>query len=318
MKINKLLFSKSHIMNKINSQFINNLNTNILKSTISHKGFFGINSINKFCSVNQQNKTKSDGIINNEQQQSNKDVSKQADSNNNNNPNVKNDKPKKQLLNIKTKEEKAQEYQDKLYFLKYKWSKLEIEKKKLNLDFLCPDLTGHQKQQAEVIFKIVKDFNSKENLIFEQEVHRLKNRANDITKDKYNTLNELKIDPIHDPNFLQYQDILYSLTPFLSSGYYLGGASSQKSEKKVTEEIVEKVEEKPKEKAVVNVILVGFEASKKIGLIKEVKNTFGLGLKEAKEFVETPNNVLKKNVKREEAMELKEKFEKLGAKINID
>jgi large subunit ribosomal protein L7/L12 len=83
----------------------------------------------------------------------------------------------------------------------------------------------------------------------------------------------------------------------------------------VGEEVKEEVK---KEKVIVNVKYLGFDPSKKIGLIKEFRSIFGLGLKEAKESVETSPSILKKDVKREEAKELKEKLETAGAKIEIE
>ncbi len=56
---------------------------------------------------------------------------------------------------------------------------------------------------------------------------------------------------------------------------------------------------------------------KKINVIKEVRAITGLGLKEAKDFVEgAPSNV-KEGVNKEEAAELKKKLEEAGASVEI-
>ena len=56
---------------------------------------------------------------------------------------------------------------------------------------------------------------------------------------------------------------------------------------------------------------------KKINVIKEVRALTGLGLKEAKDFVEgAPNNV-KEGVTKEEAEEVKKKLEETGATVEI-
>jgi large subunit ribosomal protein L7/L12 len=56
---------------------------------------------------------------------------------------------------------------------------------------------------------------------------------------------------------------------------------------------------------------------KKINVIKEVRALTGLGLKEAKDFVEgAPNNV-KEGVTKEEAEEVKKKLEESGATVEI-
>ena len=55
----------------------------------------------------------------------------------------------------------------------------------------------------------------------------------------------------------------------------------------------------------------------KIGVIKAVKEILGLGLAEAKGMVEGVPAELKKDVKKEEAEEMKAKLEEAGAKVNL-
>lgn len=57
--------------------------------------------------------------------------------------------------------------------------------------------------------------------------------------------------------------------------------------------------------------------AQKIGVIKAVKEALGLGLKEAKDMVDGAPAVLKENVKKEEAEELKAKLEEAGATVNL-
>ena len=63
--------------------------------------------------------------------------------------------------------------------------------------------------------------------------------------------------------------------------------------------------------------LTGFDAAAKIKVIKEIRAITSLGLKEAKELVETVPSVVKKGIKKEEAEELKAKLEALGATVDI-
>ena len=57
---------------------------------------------------------------------------------------------------------------------------------------------------------------------------------------------------------------------------------------------------------------------KKINVIKVVREVVsGLGLKEAKELVESAPKPIKEGVSKEEAAELKKKFEEAGAKVEI-
>ena len=55
----------------------------------------------------------------------------------------------------------------------------------------------------------------------------------------------------------------------------------------------------------------------KIKVIKVVREITGLGLKEAKELVESAPKVLKEQATKEEAEELKKKLEEVGAKITL-
>ena len=56
---------------------------------------------------------------------------------------------------------------------------------------------------------------------------------------------------------------------------------------------------------------------KKINVIKEVRSITGLGLKDAKELVESAPKAVKEGVNKEEAAELKEKLEAAGASVEL-
>eukprot|EP00985_Skeletonema_marinoi_P014268 scaffold7207_cov94-Skeletonema_marinoi.AAC.1 len=66
-----------------------------------------------------------------------------------------------------------------------------------------------------------------------------------------------------------------------------------------------------------NESLTGFDAKAKIKVIKEVRAITALGLKEAKDLVEGAPSTVKKDIKMEEAEELKAKLEALGATVEI-
>jgi large subunit ribosomal protein L7/L12 len=57
--------------------------------------------------------------------------------------------------------------------------------------------------------------------------------------------------------------------------------------------------------------------AKKINVIKVVREVTDLGLKEAKEVVDKAPGAVKKGVSKEEAEEIKKKFEEVGAEIEI-
>ena len=56
---------------------------------------------------------------------------------------------------------------------------------------------------------------------------------------------------------------------------------------------------------------------KKIEVLKVVREITGLGLKEAKELVDSAPKPVKEKVKKEEAEEIKKKLEAAGAKVEI-
>jgi large subunit ribosomal protein L7/L12 len=64
-------------------------------------------------------------------------------------------------------------------------------------------------------------------------------------------------------------------------------------------------------------IILESAGDKKINVIKEVKAITGLGLKEAKELVESAPKPIKLAVPKSEAEELKGKLEAAGAKISL-
>lgn len=57
--------------------------------------------------------------------------------------------------------------------------------------------------------------------------------------------------------------------------------------------------------------------AEKVKVIKVVREATGLGLKEAKEMVDSAPKVLKEAVSKEEAEELKKKLEEVGAKVSL-
>ena len=71
------------------------------------------------------------------------------------------------------------------------------------------------------------------------------------------------------------------------------------------------------EKDEFDVIFAAFDGDKKIPCIKEVRAITGLGLKEAKELVESAPKPVKEGVSKDEAEEIKKKLEAAGAKVEL-
>ena len=72
------------------------------------------------------------------------------------------------------------------------------------------------------------------------------------------------------------------------------------------------------EKTEFDVVLAGFDAAKKVAIIKAVREVVpGLGLKEAKDIVEGAPKTLKEGASKEEAEAMKKKLEEAGAKVEV-
>ncbi len=64
-------------------------------------------------------------------------------------------------------------------------------------------------------------------------------------------------------------------------------------------------------------VVLAAAGEKKINVIKEVRAITGLGLKEAKELVESAPKPVKEGASKEEAEELKKKLEDVGATVEL-
>jgi len=64
-------------------------------------------------------------------------------------------------------------------------------------------------------------------------------------------------------------------------------------------------------------VVLASAGDKKINVIKEVRAITGLGLKEAKELVESAPKAVKEGVSKDEAEEIKKKLEAAGAEVEV-
>lgn len=72
------------------------------------------------------------------------------------------------------------------------------------------------------------------------------------------------------------------------------------------------------EKTEFDVVLTGFDAAKKVAVIKAVREVVpGLGLKDAKDMVEGVPKTLKEGVNKDEAEEVKKKITEAGGTVEI-
>lgn len=71
------------------------------------------------------------------------------------------------------------------------------------------------------------------------------------------------------------------------------------------------------EKTSFDIILETVPADKKISVLKVVRSITGLGLKEAKDLVETVPKLMKEGISKSESEELKKQLEEAGAKVTL-
>lgn len=123
--------------------------------------------------------------------------------------------------------------------------------------------------------------------------------------------------------FSEYSNLMSSFSDWVKSQQGLDfGFGSSSSNKEITNktdssnpEKKEEIAEEVKEKQIYDLYLQSFEASKKITVIKTVREITGLGLKEAKELVETCPQKLKDKVKKDEVKGIVDKIEAAGGKV---
>ena len=72
------------------------------------------------------------------------------------------------------------------------------------------------------------------------------------------------------------------------------------------------------EKDEFDIELIAFPSDKKIAIIKEVRGITGLGLKEAKDMVESVPAVIKEAATKAETEEIKKKLEEAGAEVKLN
>ncbi|MBP1734457.1 MAG: ribosomal protein [Deltaproteobacteria bacterium] len=72
------------------------------------------------------------------------------------------------------------------------------------------------------------------------------------------------------------------------------------------------------EKTEFNVILTGYEADKKIQVIKVVRAITSLGLKEAKDLVEGAPKPVKEAVSKDEAANIKKQLEEVSGQVKVE
>jgi large subunit ribosomal protein L7/L12 len=95
--------------------------------------------------------------------------------------------------------------------------------------------------------------------------------------------------------------------PMMAAGMAAGGPAAAAAPAEVAEEQTE-----------FNVVLTGYEADKKIQVIKVVRAVTSLGLKEAKDLVEGVPKPVKEGVSKQEAENIKKQLEEVSGKVKVE
>ncbi|WP_185857827.1 50S ribosomal protein L7/L12 [Blattabacterium cuenoti] len=103
------------------------------------------------------------------------------------------------------------------------------------------------------------------------------------------------------------------LATILKKKYGIEPSTSMKVENPLS--VKEKIDEK-KEKSIFNIILKS-SGNSKLSVVKLVKEITGKGLKESKDLVDNIPGVIKESVNKTEAENLKNKFEEIGAEVEL-
>lgn len=93
--------------------------------------------------------------------------------------------------------------------------------------------------------------------------------------------------------------------------------NSESINKVSSEEVLITNEVLVEEKNTFNIILNEVPATKKIPILKIVRNMTGYGLKESKELIDTVPKVIKSDLSKEQCEQFKKELEDAGAKITI-
>eukprot|EP00560_Eucampia_antarctica_P006010 CAMPEP_0197824414 /NCGR_PEP_ID=MMETSP1437-20131217/1664_1 /TAXON_ID=49252 ORGANISM="Eucampia antarctica, Strain CCMP1452" /NCGR_SAMPLE_ID=MMETSP1437 /ASSEMBLY_ACC=CAM_ASM_001096 /LENGTH=266 /DNA_ID=CAMNT_0043424033 /DNA_START=228 /DNA_END=1028 /DNA_ORIENTATION=+ len=128
-------------------------------------------------------------------------------------------------------------------------------------------------------------------------------------KEIFQKVLQLDFVEIHLLGELVYDKMGMSISDAMRQASVGGGSAAGASAKEETKEEV---------KTAFDLKLTGWDAKSKIKVIKEVRSITGLGLRDAKAMVEGFPNVVKKDIKMEEAEELKKKLESIGATVEIE
>lgn len=218
-------------------------------------------------------------------------------------------------------------FDDECIKFEKEWEKIAADRDHQQMAALKEELTEQQQRKVDFLADKILQLSIMETRFL---AAQMKNRIQKSTGINPLKLNmdwpSIKMDsdgtwPPLNPNWFKQQELMSQITPFMGmGGGGFGGApgggapaGQAQSEQAPAEEKKEEV----KEKTNFDVELSGFDAKNKIKLIKELRAALNLGLKEAKEMVESAPVWLKKGMAKAEVDELVKQLDGLGAELKI-
>jgi len=234
----------------------------------------------------------------------------------------------------KEQAEKDEKMEDLAFKFEREWKQIYDERNTQQLGELAKELTENQRKRVDLLAQALLELNVFELRYFSTAIRDKVYKTSGINPLKLNLdwpvvkQTEIGSWPPANPNWFMQQEALSKLWPMgqqgfsqlfggaaFGSGGGAGGAAPAQSE-------APKEAEKPKEEKVVektnfDLELAAVDATKKIAVIKEIREITKLGLKEAKELVEKAPVTVQKDLKKDEAEKLKEKLVALGCTVNL-
>jgi hypothetical protein len=132
---------------------------------------------------------------------------------------------------FESREDKELRFEDECYYFEKNWKKLIQEKNEKHQDYFSPDLSEFQEKEVEILSNKVNHMSIIEKQYF---FHCLKESMKKVSGNDPSKLNIFRLNVIpkintelntSNPNYVKTQNILSTLTPFLASGYMMGGAT---------------------------------------------------------------------------------------------
>jgi large subunit ribosomal protein L7/L12 len=215
-------------------------------------------------------------------------------------------------------------FDDECIKFEKEWEKLAKDKTEQQRVALTEEMTQNQRNKVEFIVDKILSLNPFEMRYMAMNMQDRVQKISGLSPMKLNMdWPSVKRDvdgtwPPLNPNWFKQQELAAQLGPFMGGFSGQGGSGAQGGGSQGgAGQAAEEEKEVKVEKTSFDVELTSFDAKGKIKLIKEIRGLLNLGLKEAKELVESAPVWIKKDMKKEDAETLMATIEALGAQLKI-